>query len=464
MRTLLILLSLAIVASCGGKSENKAIKQDSPAKNPVMAKVMAPEVTPDSMKPAVPMVSDMKTDVVKPTTDATKTEQLNLTPGEKQKLPEVTAVSEFDEIARLIAGLKIDAKSKHAVLMKDPDWIKYAERVSKYWDKTIGPKSGIMTKWSKDELVGVHKDAGLLFYPFSGPDFLHAQILFPSNPEIVMIALEPIGTIPGFDEIQKTGKNYFLKLEATLESILKNSFFRTKIMRKQMFNKDAKLINGTLSTLVFFMVRLGNQIEKIERVVINSDGKVVPEKELKWTKEEALYQVKKKRKKGKREFFRAEPVYGNRITYKTPEGKKHIVTYFGMNLSDSTFLGLAGLKKRKDLMTFLNNLPIVTTYVKSASYLMHRDFFSKIRNFILAKTKYYLQDDSGMPIKYMPNDKFDIKFYGTFQQPIKLFKQFGQKDMAAIYGNKKNKIQRLPFGIGYRMYKNESNLQYLIRK
>ena len=54
----------------------------------------------------------------------------------------------------------------------------------------IDEKKKIMNTW-KNKNISISK--GTLFYPFSGPDFLHANIFFPEFDTIIMIGLEPTG-------------------------------------------------------------------------------------------------------------------------------------------------------------------------------------------------------------------------------------------------------------------------------
>ena len=58
-----------------------------------------------------------------------------------------------------------------------------------------------------------------------------------------------------------------------------------------------------------------------------------------------------------------------------------------------------GLETRTDLVAYIKQIGITSTYLKSASYLMHRPTFSIIRNLILSESENILQDDSGIPVQ-----------------------------------------------------------------
>jgi hypothetical protein len=124
-----------------------------------------------------------------------------------------------------------------------------------------------------------------------------------------------------------------------------------------------------------------------------------------------------------------------------------------------------GLEERKDLVQYFKNIDIKSTYLKSASYLMHRhESFSIIRDLILEESEFLLQDDSGIPVKYFDQNKWDLTFYGNYSFPISLFAERHQEDLKEIYLKKEQKVKPLPFGIGYQYVKGTSNLMLARKK
>ena len=123
-----------------------------------------------------------------------------------------------------------------------------------------------------------------------------------------------------------------------------------------------------------------------------------------------------------------------------------------------------GLDERKDLVKYFKNIDIKSTYLKSASYLMHRPTFSIVRDIILDESEYLLQDDSGIPVKYFDTSKWDLTFYGNYSFPISLFSERHQEDLKEIYLKKEMNVQPLPFGIGYQYKKGTSNLMLAKKK
>ncbi|MFH0866356.1 MAG: hypothetical protein V1904_09175 [Bacteroidota bacterium] len=98
---------------------------------------------------------------------------------------------------------------------------------------------------------------------------------------------------------------------------------------------------------------------------------------------------------------------------------------------------------------FLKNLDSnVTTFVKSASYLMHNELFKLIRNTVLAKSQAVLQDDSGIAYHFFDLNKWNIQFYGTYDKPIPVFSYCYQKDMDAAYLANGSKTFDFKYGYG----------------
>ena len=99
------------------------------------------------------------------------------------------------------------------------------------WTKT-NEKLATMQEWSATELADINTAGGTLFYPFSGPDFLHADVFFHEHDHIVMVGLEPIGTYPDMQQKAAAGTDslYLTDVRKSLRAILGLSFFRTIAM------------------------------------------------------------------------------------------------------------------------------------------------------------------------------------------------------------------------------------------
>ena len=136
------------------------------------------------------------------------------------------------------------------------------------------------------------------------------------------------------------------------------------------------------------------------------------------------------------------------ITAKDEQGKPIKVSYFKTNIAN-------GYINKSGFLKYLQGLPKGISYVKAASYLMHKNYFSEIRSHLLSSSSAIIQDDSGIPIKHFPNNRWNIQFFGKYTAPIDLFKEHYQEEMKDL---SENQAIKLPFGTGYKWRKGQSNL------
>ncbi len=371
----------------------------------------------------------------------------SLTNTDSNKTPKKPKVDPriYNDLARYIAGLKGEPGSKYAQYEADKAWQTYAQYANALWKKVADEKLPLMIDWQKQELRKPNKKGGTLFYPFSGPDFLHASAFFPKVEQTVMMGLEPIGSLPDIDDIAKNKpQNYLNNLIASLNSVLNFSFFKTKEMKYTFGGHADKRLNGTLPVILFFMARTNHKVLEHEKVALTKNGSVVKASEIKVGNpdQDTTY-------------------YGNKLVYQAKgDDAKRTLYYFSANLADRVYDGMSGLLQREDLLGYINNLSINATFLKSASYLLYKPYFSILRRTILKKSTYLLQDDSGIPSKYIIEDnKWKITFYGTYTGPIALFANYFQPELKSAFEPLSGeKVKPLPFGIGYQFKEGTSNL------
>ena len=100
--------------------------------------------------------------------------------------------------------------------------------------------------------------------------------------------------------------------------------------------------------------------------------------------------------------------------------------------------------------------------LKAASYLMHENSFSEVRDFLLRNSKVIIQDDSGIPLAYFDPNKWNLRFFGVYLGPIDMFKQHYQPRLRELY--QQSNPPPLDFGFGYRWNYKEANLSVATRK
>lgn len=331
------------------------------------------------------------------------------------------------DIAKLIAGMKVDAKSQLYPLGKSNFWINYRSFIEPAWSKLEKQQLAKVSQWSKEELATINQSNPEIFYPFSGPDFLYAALFFPTAKEYVLTALEPVGTMPDFNQLSESQRNQKLAdVKNSLYSLLQFSFFQTKEMKSDLSNQ------GVLPLILLFMARTNNRILDLQYIGLDQDAKI------------------QKFEKGR--------IPGVKIDF-VHEGEKQPRTlyYFSADISDD------GLKKIPQFSQFVKQMNQPVTYLKAASYLMHRPSFSAIRGLILDQSQAILQDDSGIPLQYFAEKQWNLNFFGTYTTPISLFSVRYQPDLRKVYQSNSS-VKPFNFGVGYKFGVNQSNMMLATKK
>jgi hypothetical protein len=103
--------------------------------------------------------------------------------------------------------------------------------------------------------------------------------------------------------------------------------------------------------------------------------------------------------------------------------------------------------------------------LKATSYMLHDPGFSRIRSLILDRSALILQDDTGIPWRFLSSGGWDVQLYGDYEQPYGKSFQFRlQRDLRAAYDDPGRRVKPLRFRIGYGAGRVASNLQIARRK
>ncbi len=294
-----------------------------------------------------------------------------------------------------------------------------------------------MKKWADTDLRDVRQATATLFYPFGGPDFVTACAFFPDAVTTVLMGLEPAGNLPDLEKsTPEAMAQFFQDFGSLLSDFLKRGYFVTKHMNEIY---GAARVDGSLPVIAFFLKRTGHSIVDIKRVSLDAQGE--------W--HETPYEVVKR--------LPRRP-YGVRINYlRKGEDVRRAVYYFSCDLEDKAFTKISPFYR------FCRALEGVSTYIKSAQYLLHYVDFANIRNLILAKSAYVLEDDTGIPYRYFRDQGWAIQLYGAYAKPIEDFSGVDQNDLKAVYENPASHVKPLPFHFGYRWVTHVDNLLLMKR-
>ena len=318
-----------------------------------------------------------------------------------------------------------------------PAWQNFRKAVDESWASFDNLILKPMEKWSAEELQESGKEAETIFYPFGGPDFVTASAFFPGARDLILMGLEPVGNLPEFEKVSPAWRDAFFKdLDTILPDFLKRGYFVTEHMNKVY---AASRVDGSLPLILFFMKRTGCDLVAIKRLYPDAGGS--------W-RERPYERVTRLPRRP----------YGIRIDYvERGSGPIRSVEYYSCDLEDKAF------SKDSPLYRRFNELGDFTTCIKSASYLMHYAGFSNIRNLVLAKSLYVIEDDTSIPYRYFKKQGWDIQLFGEYTKPISDFSGVEQKDLKEAYENPASHVKKLPFHYGYRWETHIDNLSIMKR-
>ena len=341
-----------------------------------------------------------------------------------------------DDTARFLAGLSPSPGSPLNKLTKSAVWQRHAARFDTLFELRDRDSLSKIRFFATKEIP--QTDRPLLYF-FSGPDFLYANAFFADAATYVLSGLEPVGEIPRIEELNPRALEYTLhNTEQSLSSVLSLSFFQTNDMRRQL---SVGPVFGTLPLLYVFLARAGKTISEAETIALDQEGNVK--------------QADAEHKGGEIGDAPQDGERGLRIVFFDKNHSRQTLYYFSGDVSND------GLRK-SGLLKFCGRLGQTNAFIKSASYLLHRDRYADLRQFILNQSTWILQDDSGIPISHFDSSIWELQPYGNYVGPIPLFRNRYQASLARLFRASDRK--RIDFGVGYQWRRNNSNLLLAVKK
>ena len=359
---------------------------------------------------------------------------LDLCPGASGAAPWDQSL--LNDTARVLAGLDAPLESSLAAHL-DPDPLRrHRATLGKSWGELRAKQLDAVSAFGVSLFGKGTQAPQRVFYPFSGPDALYLVSLFPDARASVLTGLEPVGAVPVLATLTPQEiESSLAELRKSLYAILSFSFFRTNDLSVDL--KRNRFV-GVTPILFTFMAQAGYAIFDVRYVLLTPDGQLCQADASQVAKAPAAH------------------LPGVEIEYFAPgQADFRKLTYFAADIGDG------GLRKTPQYLDYIRLFEPDATYLKSASYLMHKSYFSLIRKLILDESELVLQDDSGVPHGWFRAPMWRAQLYGRYKGPIGLFRNWNQPKLAEAYDS--GDPEPLAFGIGYQHRKNQSNLQ-LYRK
>ena len=276
-------------------------------------------------------------------------------------------------------------------------WMDHASAMDSAFNRKEERQLSMARSWARGS-VPDSSSSGTMYYMFSGPDFLYANAIFPNASTYILCGTEPIGEVPDIAKLAgpqlETG---LAGLRQSMKTILDFHYFITKDMRVDLSRTQ---INGTLPILFVFLARTGNNVDSVTPV--------------------------------------KSPAPGVKITFSGAAGREQTLYYFKTDLSNGHSGGF---------MKWCAEQGPGLTLLKAASYLMHEESFSQVKNFLLQNSQVIVQDDSGIRYRDLLAAHYTVRLFGTYNSPIELFAKYTQPDLQQAYAT--SNPAPLGFGFGY---------------
>lgn len=348
-------------------------------------------------------------------TDTTATDSSRI----KRQTPALVLNHTFNDVARVLAGQMVDSTSKYYQVTQTERFEKYSVEHEEHFKKYMDSKIKNLRSWADEQLELDRASCDTVLYPFSGPDFTYLFNMYPSAHTYYMFGLEPVGIVPEIPESRHQLSTMLKILHGSISDNLNLSFFKTIDMSYDLRRSE---IRGTIPILMFFMSKAGVHIQNIRHVHINPMG-----------------QLEEKKAEARIEKDYSEAV---EISFIRPgEDKISTLVYMSTDISNQ------GMKHNTSVNRLIGSMSRFNVIIKSASYLLHRYDFSSIRSLILEKARTVVQDDSGIPYKYISDEKlWKVDCFGEYSRPISLFSSRGQSDYKKAFSERAKKID---FRYGY---------------
>jgi len=298
----------------------------------------------------------------------------------------------FASIGWFLAGLdqsKSDQSKESRPLNEATN--SHASYLDARWKKFEAEKLGGIKNLAASVVKSQHDVA---FYFFSGPDFPYVNALFPNAKRYVLSGLEP-AVLPVEIANIASDPAILFRIRASLRPYFEAGFFNTN----EMLWKDS--FAGALPLLMVFLSRAGYDVQNVRYVSIDDNG--VPS-------------------------FSDAPLKGaNGLQIIFADGQRETkeLYYFRADLAD-------GATSSKTFLKFCDTFGEGVSLLKSASYLLHQNRFSDVRKFILSHSSLIVEDDTGIPVRYLDRSIWQLRLYGRYRSPVGKFVKYDQPELRSL--------------------------------
>ncbi|HEY5792528.1 MAG TPA: hypothetical protein VIS74_04470, partial [Chthoniobacterales bacterium] len=175
-----------------------------------------------------------------------------------------------EERARFLAAIPLPPDSRLAARQASPVYLSHIAPLNRMWERFNRANFQKQLQWSQAVMAPRIPPPPVLYYMFSGPDFINAISLFPNCQTYIMCGLESVGQIAPPEALTDDQLAPSLgNLRKALGTILEFSFFITKDMKADLEQTEFK---GVLPILYTFLALSGCQIRDVQFLTLTPSG------------------------------------------------------------------------------------------------------------------------------------------------------------------------------------------------
>ena len=342
-----------------------------------------------------------------------------------------------DVVAQVMAGIAPAAGDPRIDrLVNSDEWRTHRDWVKERWAE-VNPRLESMRRWRAAEVPQADAATRTLLYPFSGPDFLNADAMFPTHPRLVFFSLERPGQLP---DLTRLDAPQFARLLAdvrfALSDIFERNYFITSYMTRQL---TSPYVKGTVPVMAIMMALTGNSIRSVTPL------DPFPDLSRQYLAPPDAHATTQARRKPR------IPLRGVRIEFARAGGPVRSLDYYSLDATDKE------LRWYPQFLEHVTSARPATAFIKSASYLLHDNQIAGTRDALLKAADIIVQDDTGVPYRVFKREGWAVRLYGVYTEPVAPLGYAAQPDLEAAYAAAAP-VPTVDFPIGYSGQKGRPSL------
>lgn len=275
-------------------------------------------------------------------------------------------------------------------------------------------------------------------YPFGGGDLMSALMAFPDAPVITTLSLELAGDprrFPGLTEAKALKQQLTALAEASASTLMSNDSLSKNLSKTQRGQVPGQLAMHLMGLGLFDFQPVSVRYFRVEK-----DGALHYLSTADIAALEATLAPKLKSNWKDPDF---SPAFANvevqYVPVGQPDAPRRVFRHLAANLHDDA------LKETPGVLKHLEAKGPVAAMTKAASYLLWRQGFSAIREYLVGHAAFMVSDSTGIPPSFWKPRGCAVAAYGHFQKSFLGAWEGYQEEYRQAF----RKAGKLPMRFGY---------------